>query len=149
MKRLIFLVLILSAAVMWGCDDANETSATGGKDPQEVTSENLAGKWEAFKLYDSKTDEWIVDYGKEAQYYFVLTMKEAGTYEVSGKEHGISYSYSGVYTINKSMLTLYISTSGEMELIMEAHVESLTGSELVLREEYDDQNHTLLYLRRK
>ncbi len=149
MKRLINLMLILSAVVMWGCNDAEESSVKGGNDPQEVTSENLAGKWQAFKFYDSESDSWITDYGKESQYFYQLTMKEAGTYEVDGKEHGINYSYSGVYTINKSVLTLYISSSGEMELIMEARVESLTGSELVLRESFEDETHTLLYLRRK
>ncbi len=149
MKRLINCLLLCTALLFIGCNDADESSVLGGKEPLDVTSKNLAGKWEAYKSFDSLSNLWISDYGKSGQYYYVLTMKESGTYDVSGRDSGISYSYSGVYTINDSVLTLYISTSGEMELIMEANVESLTGSELVLREDIDDANHTLLYLHRR
>lgn len=105
-------------------------TACSDKDDDRIDEGLLIGSWQQTAVYDGQTDEWYPETD-------ILVLNTDGT---GYQALSFTTTYKDNFTWHCAGNTLVLDFGGKYADISERRVETLTNSELVLAQDYEDED---------
>lgn len=120
-KLLTFFCCLTLTGLFAGCSD---------KDDDRIDEGLLIGSWQQTAIYDGQTDKWYSESD-------VLVLHADGT---GYQALSFTTTYTDEFTWHCSGNTLVLDFGGMYEDISERRIETLTDTELILAQDYEDED---------